>query len=609
MKELYKRSYRAVRKRLSSKKRYQPGSFVAKRAHVIYVIMLSGFAILALRAIHIQLFPSSSKALHRIANRQYSKQIRLSRYRGGIYDHRGEPLALSIKKPSLYINPRQFAPQANQLKKLARLLNVQAQYIKKRSLRKGYFAWLKRKIQPNLAAKVKALQIEGLYSVLEPARFYPAAASLAPLIGYVGIDDSGLLGLERQYDKSLAGPPLILSQSRDAKGKALFLSAEDASPEQTGHHLYLTIDRAIQDITTKALQKGLHHAKSKRGFAIVMDPHTGRILAVANSPSFNPNNRHSFNLKQTKNLALVNRFEPGSVMKTFVLAQAIEEAMIHETTKFDVENGRLKINSRYIHDVHTPETKHLSAEEILVHSSNVGIYKIAAKLGAKKLYDALKRFGFSRRHTSLGFPGEIQGYLSPWKSWREIRFANIAFGQGLTVTGLELAVAYSVIANGGVLVKPYLIDRIENSNHELTYTGSSARMNRVITATTAQRMRKILEKTVEDSAIRAKPVGYSAAGKTGTSQKIDEKTKSYSHDKHIASFIGFAPAKDPHVVIYVLVDEPNQAQSYGALWAAPIFAEIAEKSLSYLNVAPNPTPAKTKAEVARKHEINQSSLH
>lgn len=553
----------------------------------------------------IHLFPPSSQSLNKIADKQYNSHLEFSRYRGTIFDRRKEPLAISIRTPSLFVNPKQFKPTYTDLLNIGRILNMSVNQIKRATDHPTrYFAWLKRKVNPTAAAKVKELNIRGLFEVMEPARFYPSGSSAANLLGYVGIDDHGLMGLERQYDKLLGGEPIKYLQSKDARGRTIFMQAEDAAPQKAGHSLILTIDRAIQDIAEAALAEGLKNAKAKGGFVLVSDPHTGKILAIANQPTYDPNDTTQVKLRLTRNQAMVNAFEPGSVVKPLVLAGALEHKLLDESTAIDCGEGFVKIGRHRVNDSHKPENRWQTAEQVVVHSSNVGTYEIAKKLGRNGLYDIFTQFGLGARKFRFGFPGEASGWISDPSSWRDIRFANIAFGQGLMTTGPELVAAYGALANGGRIMKPYLIEKIESPDGKVIETVLPQQLGQAISADSARRVRKVLFKVVEKGAIKARLNLWTAGGKTGTSQKIDPETRAYSRSKHYSTFVGMAPINDPHLVIYVQIDEPNQKVSYGSLWAAPVFKAVAENTLRYLNVAPD----RDMTSIAEKENSDAKSL-
>ncbi len=560
--------------------------FDLQRSRFLIFCFLGVFCVIGLRALTIQVFSPSSDLLDTLARRQYQAKIDLSPYRGNIFDRRGEPLAISIRRPSLYVNPRVFDPTPQQVKQLAQILAMPAEKIRDISNKKNYFAWLVRKIEFSQAKKIEALDIKGLFEISEPARFYPTGADLSHLIGYVGLDNRGLLGLELSLNDLLQGDHLTTIHNRDARGKSIYRDSILAMPEKTGKNVVLTIDSAIQNIAQTALAKGLEKAQAKGGFAIVSDPHTGRILAIANAPSTNVDFQSKMKAENLRNRALTDIFEPGSVIKPIVIGKALELNLTTLNEVHNTNNGTYKEDSWQIRDSHGSDQ--LTTEEVLIHSSNIGTYKIVKRLGPEKLYSTLQDFGLSQKTNSLSFPGQMFGRLSPWQGWRAIRFANVAFGQGFFASGMEIVQAFGAIANGGNLMRPYLIDRVESPDGGVLESHSSEIVRRVLNPQTALTVRQILKKVVEEgtgkSAILAH---YTSAGKTGTSEKVDPLTHTYSDHLRIASFVGFAPCIDPHLVIYVVIDEPGNKPYYGGTWAAPVFREIAEESLRYLNVAPD----------------------
>ena len=537
----------------------------------------------------LHLFPSASDSLHNMADNQYQKEIELAPYRGAIYDHNGEPFAISIRRPSLAINPKVFDPSKSEMKDLARLLRVPFEHVKKIADKNSYFAWLARQIDPRVADEIKGLDLDGMVQITEPARFYPAGSAAAHIIGFTGLDNSGLAGIERQFDKDLRGQPIHITTAKDARGNFIFNESEGAAPSKMGHGIHLTIDRVIQEIAEDELEAGVRRSKANKGFAIVSDPHTGRILAIANYPNFDPNNARTVSIGDTTNHALVDTFEPGSVVKPFVIGAALEQKKTRPDEVFDVEKGMIKIGKYRIHDSHAGEDK-LTTTDILVRSSNIGTYKIASKIGKQKTFEALNHYGFATGKSALGFPGEAIGRISPWQSWAEVRFANVAFGHGFVVTGIELVQAMAAIANGGNLMKPTLIDKIVSADGVVVMSSATENFGRASKPETARLLRSLLKEVVEDphgTANKAKTKDYSTAGKTGTAQKVTPGVRGYSKDKYISSFVGFSPVEDPHLVIYVQIDEPHEKPYAGGLWAAPVFSGIAERSLKYLNVAPD----------------------
>jgi cell division protein FtsI (penicillin-binding protein 3) len=577
----------------------QPGRFNASRAKLIEYGALSAFVVITGRAVMLHLFPAADESLHKVADNQYQREIELASYRGAIYDRRGEPLAISIRRPSLAVNPRVFDPEPEEVRRLAHILGMPKKKIQEISERKNYFAWLARQIDHRVADEVTNLGLDGLVTIPEPSRFYPSGSAASHVIGFMGLDDRGLSGLERQFDKQLRGQALKVMAAKDARGNFIFDEAAVAAPLKQGHSIHLTIDRVIQEIAEEALEAGVHRARAKKGYAIVSDPHTGQILAIANYPTFDPNDTKKLKIEQTTNHALNDAFEPGSVTKPFLVAKALEA---HKTTPdeiYDTENGVLRIGSSRIHDDHP--AKALSTTDIIIRSSNIGTFKISQRLGKQQTDEALRVFGFGGSGGTLDFPGEARGRVAPWTRWKTIQWATTAFGHGFVTTGLELVQAMGAIANGGTLMPPSLIERVVSADGLVVTSAPVTPIRRAINPETALVMRQILSKVVIDphgSAKRAATKDYTTAGKTGTAQKVDPVTRGYSKDKRLASFVGFAPVTDPHLVVYVQIDEPNEKPYYGGLWAAPVFSVIAERSLKYLNVAPDKTPADRAAEKA-----------
>ncbi len=573
---------------------------------IVFIGFFAAFSVIALRSLTIHLFPPNSQSLSQIADSQYTAHIKLSPYRGSIFDRRGDVLALSVRKPSLYVNPREFSPTQSQAQEIAHVLSIPATQVASLTKKKSYFAWLKRKADPSASSRLMAMGIPGLEQISEPARFYPVTPAAANLLGYVNMDDVGVMGLEKQFEKELSGPRSRLELNRDARGRMIFTQSDTAVPESGGMDVYLTIDRAIQEIAEDALETGVKNAKAKSGFAIVADPHTGQILATANVPSFNQNSPN-IDVESTWNKALMDVFEPGSVMKAFVIAAAIEDGLIRPTDSFDCEWGAYDRDGVRFRDSHRPSKQMLTVTETFVTSSNVCTYKIAQKLGPRALSDAFRLFGFGQRESNMAFPAQTFGSLSDWRGWRPIRFANLAFGQGMTTTALEVVQAYSALANGGQLMQPYLVQRVSAPGGQIVFANSTKPLRRVLKPETTVVLRSMMRDVVELGATKARVPGYTAGGKTGTSQKVDPLTKRYSHTLHRAVFAGVSPISDPHITVFVLIDEPGIAPHYGALWAAPVFSEISRRTLQYLNVAPD-LPSAGAATSRRDSEKLQSAF-
>lgn len=546
-----------------------------------------GFAIILVRGAVIQLFPPSEKSLSKMALRQYHKPLKLSNYRGKILDRRGEPLAISVKSPSLAVNPRLFRPTSTDIKRLKTILNLSTQSITKISRQTNYFAWLKRKTSHEAAEKVLRLQIPGIYKITEPSRFYPLSNYASHIIGKVDIDNKGVFGLERSLDKSLSGEAGEISAVRDGKGQVIFQNSKKVSPEVSGHHTYLTIDRVIQEITSKHLKNGVEQAGAKGGFAIVGNPHTGEIYALASYPDYNPNSAGAIAMSSTKNKAISDIFEPGSVVKPFVVARAIDMGR----TTIDTENnceksGVYRFGRNKIRDDHPKET--LTSGEVLIHSSNICTFKIAKQIGPSQLHKLYEDIGFSKSMVKFNLPGQTTGRLPDYKNWRDIRFANISFGQGHSVNGMQLLRAYYTLANGGKFIEPYLVSKVTDNLGNTMLSHHTNPQHTVFKSKTTLEIRNALhEVTLHGTARLAQTKDYATAGKTGTSEKFDRVLGAYSKTKRTASFAGFAPYLDPKITVVVIIDEPSKKPYYGGKWAAPVFGEIVQSSLKYLNIPPD----------------------
>lgn len=568
--------------------RTQPGHFCPGRARLVEVGALVVFGVLATRAVMLSLLSAENEVLHAIAGNQYQRQIELAPYRGTIHDRKGEPLAISVRRPSLAVNPRIFDPKPEEVERLARILSMKPQAIRKIEGKKSYFAWLARQLDRRIADEALSLGLPGLVAITEPARFYTVGSAAAQLLGFVGLDNDGLAGLERQYDQALRGKPHKVLARKDARGQFIFDETGGAAPEKMGHSLHLTLDRVIQEIVEDELEGGVRRARAKSGFAIVSDPHTGKVLAVANYPGFDPNQSRKLPLELTRNRAFSDVFEPGSVTKPFLISQAVDQGIARMDEPFDCEKGAMRIGKHTIRDDHPAPI--LTVQETIIRSSNICTFKIATRMGRDKAHDALASFGFGQGLTALGLPGMMTGRLSDPQKWAQIRFAATSFGYGFTVTGLELVQAMGAIANGGQLAVPSVVEKITSSDGIAETPQSTAPPTRILSPETARLMRETLKMVVTDphgTASRAATKLYSVAGKTGTAKKADLRAGGYSKDKRIASFVGFAPFEDPHLVVYVMIDEPGEKPYYGGLWAAPVFSGIVERSLRYLNVAPD----------------------
>jgi cell division protein FtsI (penicillin-binding protein 3) len=538
--------------------------------------------VISIQAIRLHVFKGAW--LSERAAREYEHAMVVQGKRGAIADRNGNPLAVSIDSPSIAAYPHRIGDRDQVAGKLARVLGQSQSRIYSKLNPKRSFVWIKRQATPKQARAVAALKIEGVDFVTEHTRVYPGKTLAAQLVGFSGIDGHGLEGMEFFFDAELRGTEKAITVLEDALGRR-FEGVGLPAHLGEGNSVVLTIDRNIQHITQKALEASVTEFDAASGMAVVMAPATGEILALAHYPFFNPNRYGHFNREMWRNRAVTDAFEPGSTMKMFSAAAAIDSQVCSPSTIFYCENGEYRIGRNTIHD--TKSHGWLSLQQIVKYSSNIGSVKMAEKLGARQLYDYMAAFGFGQR-SGIACPGETAGSLSPFGTWSTIDTGAISFGQGVSVSAIQLITAASAIANGGVLMKPLLVKAITDRHGQTVTQFAPERVRRVITPQTAATMRKILKSVITEggTGVNAALQGYAVCGKTGTAQKID-KSGTYAKGKYLSSFLGFAPADQPELAILVVVDEPRK-QDYGGIVAAPAFRQIALDTLSYLNIPPGP---------------------
>jgi len=529
------------------------------------------------RLIYIQFF--RSRYLTNIARKQHSLFVELEPRRGTIYDTNLKPQAVNIAVDSLYASPNEIrdADKEEIIRQLEPILNLNYAYLKDRLKRKKSFIWLARKISTVQSAEIKKLKLKGIYFMKESKRCYPNSYLASQVVGFAGLDNVGLEGLELYDDKYLKGESGWELFLRDARRKKLDIQ-EKMVPARDGYDLVLTIDEVIQYIAERELERVFTNYHAKGASIIVMDPHTGAILALANRPSFDLNAPGKANQDEVRDRAICDLFEPGSVFKIVTASAALEEKKVSEEDKFFCENGAYKIGPHILHD-HAPHGV-LTFQQIIEQSSNIGTVKVAQILGPQTLYRYIRLFGFGSK-LGIDLPGEISGIAREPRFWSKISIAAVPIGQEVGATALQLVTAISVIANGGQLMKPYVVAEIRDKHGERIKKFSPVMLHKVISLDTASRIKKILTGVIEEGTGKlARIEGFSAAGKTGTAQKL-EPDGSYSHNKFVASFIGFAPAEDPRIAIVVTVDEPHPYY-FGGVVAAPVFKKVAGDVLKYL---------------------------
>jgi cell division protein FtsI (penicillin-binding protein 3) len=554
------------------------------KIRIIFLSCLLCFCFVLVLGRMFQLQVLKKEQLYKLAARQQHTQIPLVPKRGTIYDSRGNELAVSIEVDSVYADARKVTEVEKTARELAAILEIDRQELKQRLKNHRSFEWVQRKISPKEVEQIKALRLSGVSFLKENRRFYPNSQLAAHLVGFVGLDSKGLEGIEFQYDALLNGANQVWTTARDALGREIAMGKTSFEKEDHYRNIILTIDKPIQHITETELGRGVEKWGAKGGMAIAMDPWSGKILAMASFPTFNPNQFIQYRSKSWRNRALSDVFEPGSMFKTFLAAAALEEQVVRPSDSFFCENGSYKVYDRTIHD----HSKHgyLTFQQIIKFSSNIGASKVGEKMGKERLYRYISAFGFGEK-TRIGLPGEGKGIVHHPRYWSPVALDTISFGQGVSVTGVQLATALSAIANGGSLMKPYVVEKITNEKGEVVQSFKPETIRKVISEETARKVRVLLKAATEKGGTGegAVPAGYEVAGKTGTAQKVDSLMGGYSDDRYVSGFMGFAPADAPKLVVLVIVDEP-QGDSYGGVVAAPIFKMIMEKALPSLNVIP-----------------------
>lgn len=529
------------------------------------------------RLFFIQFFRSDY--LSSIAKKQHNQLVELAPRRGTIYDSNLRAQAFNLSLDSLFASPNsiKLADKEIIIDKLNTILGVDRAYLKDRLGRKKSFIWLARKLTPDKSEKIKKLKLNGLGFIKETKRIYPNSYLASHIIGFSGMDNIGLEGVERDFDKYLKGTPGWAIFLRDARQKKLDVGEKMVLPVD-GEDLVLTIDEVIQYIAERELDKAFKNFHAKGASIVVMDPHTGRILAMASRPTYDLNDSSSAGKDAMRNRVICDLFEPGSVFKIVTASAALEEKKVTEEDKFYCENGSYAVGGRVLHD-HRPHGT-LTFRQVIEESSNIGTVKVAMLLGPDALYRYVKAFGFGSK-LGIDLSGEISGMISPPRLWSKTTITSVPMGQEVGVTALQLASAISVIANGGQLMKPYIIDSVRDNQGQVIKQNKPVLIRKVISIDTAMRIKKILTGVIEEGTGKlAKVDGFSAAGKTGTAQKL-EPNGAYSHNKFIASFIGFAPAEDPIITVVVTVDEPHPYY-FGGVVAAPVFQKVANDAIRYL---------------------------
>jgi cell division protein FtsI (penicillin-binding protein 3) len=541
------------------------------RARLLLLLVFGALVVLAARALYLQ--GLRNDFLQQKGETRYARVIEMPAHRGMITDRAGEPLALSTPVESVWASPADAELTAEQRSKLARLLGLEPAELKRRMADdQKEFVYLKRQLPPEQAAKVVQLNLPGIFLKREFRRYYPAAEVTAHVVGMTGVDDNGQEGIELAYQDWLAGKAGSRRVIKDRLGR-IIEDVESIRAPQQGQALALSIDQRVQYLAFRELKSAIAEHQAKAGSIVVLDVASGEVLALANWPSYNPNNRDTLKAARARNRAVVDLFEPGSTLKPFTVAAALETGLVRPGSMIDTEGGRYAIGNRIIRDAH-PEGI-LTVAQVIQKSSNVGSAKMALAMAPQKMWTLLSQVGFGTQ-PRVGFPGEASGRLRAYQTWKPIEQATMSYGHGISVSLLQLARAYSVFATDGEL-KPLTLVRREHP----------AEGKRVVSPATAQSVRKMLEMVTQPggTATRAQVAGFRVAGKTGTAHKLEG--NGYAPDRYISSFVGFAPVSNPRLVIAVMIDEPSGKHYYGGEVAAPVFSNVMAGALRLLGIAPD----------------------
>ncbi len=542
------------------------------RATALFAVLLAGLAGLIGRGAYLQVMHDDF--LQEKGNARYSRVIEVIAHRGMISDRNGIPLAVSTPVESVWASPADVEIDSRQIKQLAQILGMGAAELKNRlSDTSRDFVYLKRQLSPDQAEKVVSLNLPGISLQREYRRYYPAGEVAAQALGFTGMDDNGQEGLEFALQDRLAGKSGSQRVIKDRRGRIVEDAGNLRAPKP-GSDIALSLDSNVQHLAYRELESAVRQHKAKAGAVVVLDAKSGEVLALANYPAYNPNNRGKTGSQAMRNRAVIDLFEPGSTMKPFTVASALEQGKVRPETVINTERGVLTVGNKKIRDTH-PEPM-LTVAQIIQKSSNIGSAKIALSLEAQTLWQSLADSGFGAQ-TGSNFPGEAPGKLRDPKTWRPIEQATLSYGHGMSVNLLQLARAYTVFANGGEL-KPVSLLKLD----------APAVGKKVFSDGTARALRDMLELAVQSggTAPLAQVAGYRVAGKTGTAHKLEN---GRYIDRYVASFVGFAPASNPRLIVAVMIDEPDNGQYYGGLVAAPVFSKVAGAALHALNV-PNDAP-------------------
>ena len=552
-----------------------PASHPARRWLVLSLFGVAGALLLA-RAVDLQVLRTGFLQGH--GDARALRVVTVPAHRGVITDRNGEPLAISTPVDSVWVNPRETRTAEQNPDRLARILGLDPAELRTLMRDRGgrEFVYLRRQIAPAQAAQVAALKFRGVYLQREYRRYYPAGEITAHLIGFTNVDDTGQEGVELAYEEWLRGVPGSKRVLKDSLGRVV-QDIESITPASPGRQLALSIDRRVQYLAYRELKRAVMEHGARGGSLVMLDIHTGEVMAMVSEPAFNPNNREKLRSDRFRNRAATDVFEPGSTMKPFSVAAALASGLFSPDTPVDARPGTLRISNHTIRDLH--DYGLLDVTGVIRKSSNVGASKIALAVGPQPIFELYRALGFGQT-TGSGFPGEASGQLQSYRNWSELELATIAFGYGLSATTLQLAHAYSAFGSGGVL-RPVSLARVDAP------VAGVAVVDPGIAAAVLGMLETVI--TAEGTGLRAAVPGYRVAGKTGTVHKIE--AGGYAESRYLSLFAGLIPASNPRLVAVVVVDEPNEGVHYGGLVAAPVFAHVMRGAVRILDIPPDDMPA------------------
>lgn len=547
-----------------------------KRAVMISAIITFGFMAVILRLADIMLL-NHQWFLDKARDQQIKKEV-VPVKRGIILDRKGRELAVNIDTESIYCDPAEITSPDRVAAALAQTMNKKPGVILTRLSGDNKFNWIDRKIGLEETQRIRDMKLKGIGFVPEIKRYYPKGSLASHVVGFVGMDNKGLEGIERLYDNYLSAASERISVVRDARGNAL---SEGTSRENKGNNIVLTLDEGLQYIVEKNLDEAMEKWQAASATAIMMDPRTGEVLAMASRPCYDLNNPSAYTAAQRRNRAVTDCYEPGSTFKLVVGTAALQEGLVTPDSRFDCSAGYVEVGGRKMKDAERHGV--LAFREIIQKSSNIGTIKIGLNLGKERIYRYIRKFGFGER-TGFDLGGEAAGHIRPPDKWSGMSIGAVSIGQEVAVTPLQVLRAYSAIANGGFLVRPHVVSEISSPDGKVIYK-AAVESQRILSEKVVKTFKDILKTVTEEggTATGAAVDGNEVAGKTGTAQLMDPRTKRYSKDKYVSSFVGFVPADDPRIAMIVVIHEPK-GDIYGGVVAGPVFKMIANDSLSYLSV-------------------------